>query len=161
MRMNSQTRIIVATAFVLAAVDIGVRLHTAPRSVQNDVVTAREFRLTDDRGNVKATLSVDRAGEPGLKMYDRSGALRLQLDTYETTPSIIFFDRDENRRAYYGMGSPDGDGELTMLSPGGREVATLRVDGDRSLLSVSENGGSAPREVRYWDGVAAPSLAHP
>jgi len=150
MRMNSQTRIIVATAIVLAAVDIAVRLHTAPRApVSSGVVTAREFRLTDDRGNVRATMTVDRSGEPGLRMYDRDGTLRLQLDTWQNTPSLILLDRNENRRVYYGMENADGSGLLQMLSPNGTPLAELNVTGDTPDLTLYKNG--ATTRMR-WDG---------
>ena len=142
MRMNSQTRIIVATAIVLAAIDIGVRLNTGPRAVQGDVVTAREFRLTDDRGNVRATLAVDNDGEPGLKMYDRAGTMRLQLDTWENTHSLILLDRQGNRRVYYGMENGDGSGLLQMLGPDGTRLAELNATGDRPEMSLFDSRGS-------------------
>lgn len=134
-RWNHQTRVIVACAIVLGALDICVRFATAPKAVTNSIVTAQEFRLTDKQGNVRAVLATDNKGEPGLKMYDQNNTLRLQLDSFQTTPSLILLDDNGNRRAYYGMGSPSGDGELSFTTPNGTTMATMRVDGDTATFS--------------------------
>ena len=107
--MNAQTRIIVATAAVLAAIDIAVRL-LLPTGVNGTVVSAREFRLVDGMGRAKAVLKVDPSGEPGLLMFDRNGTERLQLDTFQHVPSLILNDESENRRVYFGMDERTGNG---------------------------------------------------
>jgi len=127
-RWNHQTRVIVACAIVLGALDIFVRFATAPKAVASSVVTAQEFRLTDRDGNVRAILDTDASGEPGLKMYDKHNLLRLQLDTYQSTPSLIYLDENGVRRTYYGMGGTMNDGEQAMFSlfgPDGSERATM------------------------------------
>ena len=123
--MNAQTRIIVATAAVLAAIDIAVRL-LLPTGVNGTVVSAREFRLVDGMGRAKAVLKVDPSGEPGLLMFDRNGAERLQLDTFQHVPSLILNDESENRRVYFGMDDRTGggiyqtsDGQGTWTAGGG------------------------------------------
>jgi len=136
MRMNSQTRIIVATAFALAAVDIAVRVATAPRNHSSNVVTAREFRLTDDRGNVRMTIKTDANGEPGMRMYDQTGTPRLQIDTWQNTPSMILMDREGQRRVYYGMENADGSGLLTMMGPDGRDLLRVDMTGDRPEMTL-------------------------
>jgi hypothetical protein len=145
MRLNSQTRIIVATAIALAGIDIAVRVATAPKSCTTDVVTAREFRLTDDRGNVRMTIQTDANGEPGMRMYDQNGALRLQLDSWQNTPSLILLDRDENRRVYYGMNNEDGSGLMSVYAPDGSTIATLDASGDRPELNLL-NGSMVRRD---------------
>ena len=107
--MNAQTRIIVATAAALAAIDIAVRL-LLPTGVNGNVVSAREIRLVDGLGRTKTLLKVDESGEPGLLMYDRNGTERLQLDTFQHVPSLILNDENENRRVYFGMSEQTGDG---------------------------------------------------
>ena len=107
--MNVQTRIIVATAAALAAIDIAVRL-LLPAGGNGGVVSAREIRLVDGMGRAKAVLKVDSSGEPGLLMYDRNGAQRLQLDTFQHVPSLILNDENENRRVYFGMDERTGNG---------------------------------------------------
>ena len=107
-RLSKETRIIIACAVSLAAIDIYVRFATAPKPVTSSVITAQEFRLTDKGGNVRAVMNTDADGEPGLIMFDKHGTPRLQLDSYETTPSLILRDEHGDKRAYYGMTSPTG-----------------------------------------------------
>lgn len=107
--MNAQTRIIVATAAALAAIDIAVRL-LLPTGASGGVVSAREIRLVDALGRSRAVLKVDASGEPGLLMYDRNGSQRLQLDTFQHVPSLILNDENEDRRVYFGMDDRTGDG---------------------------------------------------
>jgi hypothetical protein len=137
-RWNAQTRIIVSCAVLLAALDIYVRFATAPKNVNSNIVTAQEFRLTDKQGNIRAVMKTDNTGEPGLMMYDKTGTLRLQLDSYQTTPSLILMDQNGERRAYYGMSSPTGDGELSFMTPGGGNAASLMVNGGSATFNMQD-----------------------
>ena len=141
--LNYQTRVIVACAIILGALDISVRFATAPKPMSASVVTAQEFRLTDKAGNIRAVMKTDNAGEPGLVMYDRSGTPRLQLDSFQTTPSLILRDQNGEERAYYGMGTADGAGELTFMKPNHEPVAGIAADGGATSFSVSTSDQDA------------------
>ena len=142
-RLNRDTRIIIACAVVLAGIDIYVRF-AAPAAPQNpSVVSAQEFRLTDKCGNVRAVMTTDAEGEPGLIMFDKTGTPRLQLDSYQTTPSLILMDERGEKRAYYGMTSPTGDGELTFSNQAGGTTASLKISGDASNFSLMDSGGDS------------------
>ena len=106
--MNTQTRIIVATAIVLVAIDLAVRALLPGRS--SSVVSAREIQLVDRLGRPRAVLTTDAKGEPGLMMYDAQGRRRLQLDTFQSVPSLILNDENEDRRVYFGMNESTGAG---------------------------------------------------
>ena len=93
--MNTQTRIIVATAILLVAIDLAVRAFLP---VRGGVVSAREIQLVDRLGRPRAVLTTDAKGEPGLLMYDAAGRRRLQLDTFQNVPSLILNDENEDRR---------------------------------------------------------------
>jgi len=156
-RWNHQTRVIVACAIVLGALDICVRLATAPKAVSSSIVTAQEFRLTDHQGNVRAIMGVNDEGEPGLKMYDKNNTLRLQLDSFETTPSLILMDEHGNKRAYYGMSSPTGDGELSLLTPGGSTIASLRADGEQPSFSLYDPTGNIRQTISNDEMIVTPN----
>ncbi len=141
-RWSKETRIIIACAVLLAALDIYVRFATAPKAASSSVVTTQELRLTDRQGNVRAVMSTDRDGEPGLRMYDKNGTVRLQLDAFETTPSLILMDENGARRAYYGMSSPTGDGELTFTNADGNNAASLMISGNASSFSLMDGEGN-------------------
>jgi hypothetical protein len=117
--MNPQTRIIVVTAAILVAIDIALRLaiparvvhinqNVCPVDTQGGVLTVRALQIADDNGNVRATLDLDEGNEPALKMYDNNDTLRLQLDTMQTVPSLMFFDQQDQRTMYLGNGTPNG-----------------------------------------------------
>jgi hypothetical protein len=117
--MNPQTRIIVVTSVVLVAIDIALRLaiptrvihvnqNVGPVETQGGVLTVRALQIADDEGNIKATLDLDEGNEPALKMYDKNDTLRLQLDTMQTVPSLMFFNQQDQRTMYLGNGTPNG-----------------------------------------------------
>ncbi|MBC7807437.1 MAG: hypothetical protein H7145_14960 [Akkermansiaceae bacterium] len=142
-RWSKETRIIIACAVLLAALDIYVRFATAPKAVSSSIVSTQELRLTDKQGNVRAVMSTDRDGEPGLMMYDKNGTVRLQLDAFETTPSLILMDENGERRAYYGMSSPTGDGELTFSTADGSTAASLMIHDNASSFSLMDGNGNS------------------
>jgi hypothetical protein len=106
--MNTQTRIIVAVAAVLVAIDLAARAFLPVPG--GGVVSAREIRLTDRFGQTRALLTTDASGEPGLIFFDKSGQRRLQLDNFQNVPSLILNDESEARRVYFGMDQASGDG---------------------------------------------------
>lgn len=144
MPMNTQTRMIVCTAFALAVVDIAVRgaalRQCGPATNVNGVVTAREFRLVDNNGTVKAMISVDHNGNPGMVMTDSSGSRRLQLDTYQDVPSLMLFGPNGERRSYYGM-NPDGSSLVQMMDENERvtEQMTRSINNNGAMLRSGSN----------------------
>jgi hypothetical protein len=143
MKMTGQTRVIIATAMALAAVDIAVRLHQPSPVVLNgnsDVVSAREFRLVDSNGNTRITMTMDENDEPGIRLFDRNGQVRAQLDTWQSTPSLILNGPDGSRRVYFGM-DEQGGGMLDMMNPDGAEMMSMEAtDGMPKLLLSDQNG---------------------
>jgi hypothetical protein len=137
MKLNSQTRVIVATAAALAVVDIAVRLipignrNTAVLGRTTDgVVTAQGFRLVDQWGNERATIGLDGNGEPGIKLFDRFGTERAQLDTFENVPSLILMDKNGARRAYYGMDENTGASQMSTYDTNEMPTSTFTMDGN-------------------------------
>jgi hypothetical protein len=135
--MNDQTKIIVGTAVVLVGIDLAVRAFLPPKVVYvgqtRDVVTAREFRLTDDNGRLRAHLFTDQQGEPGLVLYDRMERPRAQLDTWDTIPSLILYSPDGQRSSYFGMDDL-GKSMIHMYDP-------HRPNFPTAAMSVSEELG--------------------
>ena len=142
-RMNSQTKIIVATACALAVVDIAVRLFAPTRTIvvrpggaSVDTLTVRTLHIVDNNGESRVTLNVDDSGEPGMVMRDRNGINRLQLDTWQNTPSLILNTRDGNRSVYFGM--ENGSGQGLYQSRG----ATVQSDATTTYVMAGDPGTS-------------------
>jgi hypothetical protein len=144
MPMNTQTRIIVGTAFALAAVDIAVRglalRQQAPVVTNNNIVTAREFRLVDNNGKIKATMSTDREGNPGILLFDQSGNRRLQIDSYQDVPSLMLFGPQGERRAYYGMNA-DGSSLVQMLDENQNVSAEMNMNYSNGAFQFQDRSG--------------------
>ena len=147
MKLNSQTRVIVGTAAALAVIDIAVRLipfghNTIITPTSGNVVRAQQFSLVDQWGNERATLGLDANGEPGIKLFDRNGTMRAQLDTFENTPSLILCDRDGQRRSYYGMDNETGNSILEMMDANGQSLTNISVDGNSGHVTFSDANGN-------------------
>ena len=141
-KMNSQTKIIVFTAIALTAVDLSVRYAMMQRmalsNVQGGVITAREIRLLDNDGNLRANLRTDENGEGGLVLYDRNGVNRAQLDTWQNIPSLILSRPDGQRSTYYGMDT-EGKAMFDMYGDNQETLASMNVTGDRPSFFSSSN----------------------
>jgi hypothetical protein len=153
MKMNSQTRIIVFTAVALTAVDLAVRGFLAQRAApvaftyaalqtSSDVVTAREFRLVDKDGNLRAHVYTDENGEPGMVLYDRNGTNRAQFDTFQSVPSVILNSPDGGRSTYFGM-DENGRSILNMYGSHGEELASMDVTGSQPVFYTNMSNGFA------------------
>lgn len=127
-RLNFQTKVIVATAIALTAFDLTVRgfmAQRAPVAAQTgDVITAREIRLVDQSGNLRAQFYTDENTESGLVMYDRDGVRRAQLDTFQQVPSLMLFQPDGARSSYFGIKN-EGGGVLQMYDGSGTNPLTM------------------------------------
>lgn len=140
MKMNDQTKVIVACTIALISVDIAVRggwiSHQPPMSSCTDcagTVTARELRLVDADGNLKAHMYTDESGDPGLILYDRDGLRRAQLDTFDQIPSLILNGPDERHSAYFGMDEA-GKSFLTMYGENGEQIVSMDATGTQPAL---------------------------
>jgi hypothetical protein len=146
MKLNSQTRIIVGTAAALAAVDIAVRLipmnHNPIIAPSGGVVVAREFHLVDQYGNDRALISLDGNGDPGIRLIDRTGTVRAQLDTFDATPSLILCDPNGQRRTYFGMDNDSGNGVLDLYNNEGQSLAGIHLDGNAGHFTSSDANGA-------------------
>lgn len=141
-KMNSQTKIIVFTAVALTAVDLSARywmMRTMTPTAPAGVVTAREIRLVDNNGNLRAQMTTDENSEAGLVMFDRNNVKRLQLDTWDNIPSLILHRDNGQRATYYGM-EPDGQAHLDMLGDHNNVLATMgTVGGSPTVFTNRED----------------------
>ena len=148
MKSRTQFLIIGLTAVALLTIDVALRTMQLRGGMSGTVVTAREFRLVDHDGNRRAVMSTDENGEPAILLYDQTGSLRAQLDTMQSTPSLILFGPNrEQRRVYFGM-DDEGDGILEMYGLSGETKALMtstggqgRITTDTDARRLTINGG--------------------
>jgi hypothetical protein len=160
-KMTDQTKIIVCTAVALVGVDLAVRAMMTPKAVfvntTGDVVTAREFRMVDERGNLRLHMYTDQNSEPGIVLYDREGRKRAQLDSFETIPSLILYNPNGERSTYYGM-DYQGRSILHMYGDsgdGGAPLATMSVSESQGVPGFTFQGRG--QTVNFQNGILVQS----
>ena len=130
---------LLATAAVAGVVGGWVRDWCAggPASAQDtalEAVTAKEFRLVDREGELRAALFTAPDGRPGLSLLDEDGRQRVSLCLLEEGAAALgLFDAEGRLRA-----------EVAVLADG---VPTLNVrdssGANRAVLSMSAAGDAA------------------
>jgi len=111
------------------------------------VVTADEFQLVDDKGTVRAALSMSMGG-PGLILFDKGGKFRavLSLATGEDTPVLSLGDGEGRHRATMAL-RVNGEPYLALLDKDGKVRISLTVDKDKgprvALLDPNEQTRAA------------------
>ena len=130
--------------------------------VQDNVISAREFRVLDKDGKTRASLGLSTAGESALNLFDREEKIRVQLQvTEEGPPGWGLFDEEGDPRLVVNLsenGSPalvllqkerkwraafrlfqDGNPTLDFANEAGYVKSRLSVDGEIPMLSFYDN----------------------
>jgi hypothetical protein len=111
------------------------------------VVTAEEFQMVDEKGTVRAALSMSMGG-PGLILFDKGGKFRavLSLATGEDSPVLSLGDGEGNHRATLAL-RVNGEPYLALLDKGGKVRISLTVDKEKgpriALLDSNEQTRAA------------------
>jgi hypothetical protein len=120
-------------------------VRAAPRPSR--ILTAEEFQLVDEKGTVRAALSMSMGG-PGLILFDKAGKFRavLSLATGEDTPVLSLGDGDGNHRATLAL-RVNGEPYLALLDKDGKVRMSCTVDKDKgprvALLDRNEQTRAA------------------
>ena len=111
------------------------------------ILTAEEFQLVDEKGTVRAALSMSMGG-PGLILFDKGGKFRavLSLATGEDSPVLSLGDGEGNHRATLAL-KVNGEPYLALLDKGGKVRISLTVDKEKgprvALLDRNEQTRAA------------------
>jgi hypothetical protein len=90
-----------------------VLLAAAPSRPSPDIVSARAVRILDEKGTVRATLTVNAGGEPLLLLTDRQGEARASLFvTNDGRPALGLRDAKGRNRAMLAL----EPGDIPFLS---------------------------------------------
>ena len=108
-----------------------------------EVITAREFRLVDKEGKLKAALHLSKDGLPALLLYDKDRVtVRLEIAEDGST-QLVFLDGKGVSRTKIAL-SPEGLPCLGLYNQEGNLSAELALSGD--------NGGLPALRLRDKDG---------
>lgn len=79
------------------------RLEAELKQLRAETVEARQLRVVDDAGNLRAHVGLDDAGRPLLQMFDADGASRMKLTLTDDGPGITLADTTGKTRAWLGF----------------------------------------------------------
>jgi hypothetical protein len=106
------------------------------------ILAAEEFQLVDEKGTVRAALSMSMGG-PGMILFDKAGKFRavLSLATGEDTPVISLADAQEHYRATLAL-KVNGEPYLALLDKAGKVRMSFSLEGEKGprIALLDSNG---------------------
>ncbi len=91
--------------------------HKTPQVAE--VIRAKQFVVVDQDGNMRAELSLNKDGEPGLRLYDKDGKTSVMLSlNKDEEPSLWLADKSGKRRA--GLGLDNGEPRMAFVGKNGQ-----------------------------------------
>lgn len=134
------------------------RMWPAPASALADqqlltTISAKQFEVMDDQGNLRAKLNVSGEGMAHLGLYDQQGIERAALVVTREGTSMLALSGDDGKpRLAVNVATHDGPTAFTLLNPDGTSAAELAMQKDRRSLVLADDKGGA--RVRLQTGLA-------
>jgi hypothetical protein len=145
---------------------VSARVWPAPASAFADQqsqqlltsISAKQFEVMDDQGNVRAKLNVSGEGMAHLGLYDQQGIERAAMVvTKEGTTMLAMSGDDGKPRMTMNLAVHDGPAAFTLLNPDSTTAAALTMSKDTRSLVLADGKGEA--RVRLQTAAAAGSAA--
>jgi hypothetical protein len=113
-------------------------------------ITAKQFELMDDKGNVRARLSVSGQGLAQFGIYDEQGVERAALAvTNEGTAMLAMSGDDGTPRLAANVATHNGPAAFTLLNPDSSTAAEMaNTNGKRGIL-LADNKGHAHLSLTF------------
>ena len=128
------------------------RIWPAPASAFADQqlltsISAKQFEVMDDQGNVRAKLNVSGEGMAHLGLYDQQGVERTALVVTKEGNAMLAMSGDDGKpRLAANITTHDGPAAFTLLNPDSTTAAELTMNKDaRSLVLADGKGGARVR----------------
>jgi hypothetical protein len=107
-------------------------------------ISAKQFEVMDDQGNLRAKLNVSGEGMTHLGLYDQQGVERAALVVTKEGTSMLSLSGDDGKpRLAANVATHDGPAAFTLLNPDSTPAAALRMDKDMRALELADGKGSA------------------
>jgi hypothetical protein len=110
-RQNRRLRVglIAVVCLVGAAVLVGAQGADKAKASKNAVtLSGAAFNLVDDKGTVRASLSLDDTGRPSLQMYQADGNRMISLGDEQVGAFLTIFDNNDRRTVSLGTNYTTG-----------------------------------------------------
>jgi hypothetical protein len=107
-------------------------------------ISAKQFEVMDDQGNMRAKLNVSGEGMAHLGLYDQQGVERAALVVTREGSSMLALSGDDGKpRLAASVAIHDGPAEFALLNPDSTTAAGLTVNKNRRSLMLANDKGDA------------------
>jgi hypothetical protein len=117
------------------------------RPSSGTVIKANRILLTNQKGQIRASLSLDSPGlkdeRPALTFFDRDGKSRASFYLGNNdSPEMIFYDKNGNNRFNFGL-APAGNAGLNINGGNHKKLVDLETSSDIPVITIwGENVGT-------------------
>jgi hypothetical protein len=116
-------------------------------------ISAKQFEVMDDQGNVRAKLNVSGEGMAHLGLYDQQGIERAAMVvTKEGTTMLAMSGDDGKPRLTVNLAVHDGPAAFTLLNPDSSTAAALSMSKDTRSLVLADGKGDARVRLQTASG---------
>src|SRR3984893_4577483 len=107
-------------------------------------ISAKQFEVMDDQGNMRAKLNVSGEGMAHLGLYDQDGVERAALVVTKEGTSMLALSGDDGKpRLAANVATHDGPAAFALLNPDSTAAAKLIVNKDKRAMLLADRKGSA------------------
>jgi hypothetical protein len=107
-------------------------------------ISAKQFEVMDDQGNMRAKLNVSGEGMAHLGLYDQDGVERAALVVTKEGTSMLALSGDDGKpRLTVNVATHDGPAAVALLNPDSTATAELIVNKDQRAMVLADRKGNA------------------
>jgi hypothetical protein len=151
MKQQTGNRAMLIAALMAGALGgaASARMWPAPASAFADQqlltsISAKQFEVMDDQGNMRAKLNVSGEGMAHLGLYDQQGVERAALVVTKEGTSMLALSGDDGKpRLAVNVATHDGPAAFTLLNPDSSTAAQLTMNKDARSLLLADGKGAA------------------
>ncbi len=113
--------------------------HKTPQVAE--VIRAKQFVVVDQDGNMRAELSLNADGKPGMALYDENEKYRVTLGlNKDGEPGLRLYDKDGKTSVMLSL-NKDEEPSLWLADKSGKRRAGIGLDnGEPRMAFVGKNG---------------------
>jgi hypothetical protein len=116
-------------------------------------ISAKQFEVMDDQGNVRVKLNVSGEGMSHLGLYDQQGIERAALVVTKEGATMLALSGDDGKpRLAVNVAAHYGPAAFSLLNPDGSNAAEMAMDKDQRSLTLSGAKGGARVQLQTAGG---------
>ena len=106
-------------------------------------ISAKQFEVMDDQGNMRAKLNVSGEGMAHLGLYDQDGVERAALVVTKEGTSMVALSGDDGKpRLTVNVATHDGPAAVALLNPDSTAAAELIANKDQRAILLADRKGN-------------------